>query len=314
MPQHDLDLANGSGAAFRSDANGALVALGSTMKGPGAPPAPIAGMMWLEDDNPSSTVWTLRQFDGTDWITLGVLDTVGNAFSPAAAAVGFVNLLDNAGGQVNQRAYVSGTAVGAANTYTLDRWRVVTSGQALSWTDSAGVRTMTAPAGGIEQVIEGARVAADFYTLTWTGTAAATINGSAVANGAGLSLSGGVNVTVRFSNGTVATPQLQRGRIGLPFEWRHPAVERLLCARYFQRIENFVLYRTSASGVFNGGVAVIPFAAPMRATPTVTRSNIGGDYDDPSFAMTPNGGCAFFATGTTVGQWFQYTLFLNAEF
>jgi hypothetical protein len=80
MPQHDLDIANGSGAAVRADLNGALAALGSTMKGPNAPPAPVAGMMWVEDDNPSSTRWTVRMYDGADWIALGILDATANIF------------------------------------------------------------------------------------------------------------------------------------------------------------------------------------------------------------------------------------------
>ena len=85
MPQHDLDIANGSGAAVRADINGALAALGSTMKGPNAPPAPVAGMMWVEDDNPSSTRWTVRMFDGADWIAIGILDANANRFEPANA-------------------------------------------------------------------------------------------------------------------------------------------------------------------------------------------------------------------------------------
>ena len=55
------------------------------------------------------------------------------------------NLIMNSLGRVNQRGYTSGTATGAANQYTLDRWRVVTSGQNLSWTGNTARRTMTAP-------------------------------------------------------------------------------------------------------------------------------------------------------------------------
>jgi hypothetical protein len=268
MPQHDLDIANGSGAAVRADINQALLALGTSMKGPNPPSAPQAGMLWLEDDSPSSSVWTLRIFDGVDWITLGTVDTTGNQFSPAAAAAGLVNLLDNAGFVVNQRSYVSGSAVAAPSTYTLDRWRVVTSGQSASWSDSAGVRTLTAPAGGIEQVIEGSRVAADTYVLAWTGTASATVNGNAVANGGTIALSGGANVTVRFSNGTVALPQLQRGRVATPFEWRHPALEIALCQRYAERIRWGIQFSAALAG--EGGGAPVAFAVPKRAAPTLT--------------------------------------------
>lgn len=83
MPQHDLIIDNGSGAGVRADLNNALAALGSTMKGPNAPPAPLAGMMWLDDDTPSATVWTLRFYDGAEWISIGTFDIINNSFSLA---------------------------------------------------------------------------------------------------------------------------------------------------------------------------------------------------------------------------------------
>jgi hypothetical protein len=76
---------NGSGAAFRTDLNNALAALASTQKGPNAPPAPVAGMFWLDDDTPSASVWTLKCYDGADWITVGTFDISANAFSSLAA-------------------------------------------------------------------------------------------------------------------------------------------------------------------------------------------------------------------------------------
>jgi hypothetical protein len=85
MPQHDMIIDNGSGAAVRTDLNNALAALASTQKGPNAPPAPVAGMFWLDDDTPSASVWTLKCYDGADWITVGTFDISANAFSSLAA-------------------------------------------------------------------------------------------------------------------------------------------------------------------------------------------------------------------------------------
>lgn len=85
MAQHDLDISNGSGVVVRADINDALEALGSAMKGPDAPPAPLPGMLWWEDDTPSSTVWTLRAYDGADWISMGTLDTTNNVFRPTSS-------------------------------------------------------------------------------------------------------------------------------------------------------------------------------------------------------------------------------------
>jgi hypothetical protein len=67
---------------------------------------------------------------------------------------GFRNVIINGNPTINQRGYVSGAATSGANQYTLDRWRVVTSGQSISFTNSANVRTVTTPAGGCEQVVD----------------------------------------------------------------------------------------------------------------------------------------------------------------
>jgi hypothetical protein len=88
MPQHDLDLANDNGAAMRADMNGAIKALGSTMKGPTAPPAPVAGMLWLDDNSPTATEWTLFMYDGVEWIVLGTLNTTTNRFTAASSTIG----------------------------------------------------------------------------------------------------------------------------------------------------------------------------------------------------------------------------------
>ena len=82
MSQNDLIISNASGAAVRADINSALGALGSTMKGPSAPPSPLAGMLWVDDDTPSASVWTLKAYDGTDWIALGYIDATNNRYTP----------------------------------------------------------------------------------------------------------------------------------------------------------------------------------------------------------------------------------------
>jgi hypothetical protein len=92
MSQHDLVIDNASGAAVRADMNNALAALGSTMKGPNAPPAPTAGMMWWDDDTPSATIWTLKAYDGADWAELGRLNVTTNIFTPAVGNVAWADV------------------------------------------------------------------------------------------------------------------------------------------------------------------------------------------------------------------------------
>lgn len=144
------------------------------------------------------------------------------------------NLLINAAGRVNQRGYVSATATTAANQYTLDRWRVVASGQSLVFMASGPSFQMTAPAGGVEQVVEGVNIADGTYTLSWSGTATATINGTPVANGGQIALPGGVHATVRFSGGTVLNPKLEQGVFATPFELPDLAEEFAACLRYYE--------------------------------------------------------------------------------
>lgn len=81
MSQNDMSIANAPGATVRADINSALQALASTSKGSSAPATPYAGQLWLDDDTPSSTVWTLYQYDGTDWIKLGEVDSTNNKFN-----------------------------------------------------------------------------------------------------------------------------------------------------------------------------------------------------------------------------------------
>jgi hypothetical protein len=113
MPQHDLILDNGSGAAFRADANNALAALGSSMKGPNAPPAPSAGMIWVDDDTPSATIWTVKQYDGADWIELGRLDITANIYIPSEGVIAWADVASAAtvdlGAQASRSLRLTGT-------------------------------------------------------------------------------------------------------------------------------------------------------------------------------------------------------------
>lgn len=147
---------------------------------------------------------------------------------------GMRNKIINGNFQVNQRGYVSGTNVGAANTYTLDRWRVVTSGQNITFTASGNGNLVTAPAGGLEQVIEGINIEGGTYVLSWTGTATATVNGTTRAKGESFTLTANTNATVRFSSGTVGLVQLEPGTVATPFEHRPYTTELQLCQRYYE--------------------------------------------------------------------------------
>jgi len=87
MSQTYAAIASGADlSTFRATINGNCDALLTLHKGPSAPSSPVAGMLWLDDDTPSATVWTLKMYDGTDWIEVGRFDTTNNVFQVANGA------------------------------------------------------------------------------------------------------------------------------------------------------------------------------------------------------------------------------------
>ena len=78
MTQATPTVPNGSGAAYRTDANAARSALLNHHKGATAPTYAEAGILWLDD---SATPWLMKMYDGADWITLGAVNATTNAFT-----------------------------------------------------------------------------------------------------------------------------------------------------------------------------------------------------------------------------------------
>ncbi|WP_288077868.1 hypothetical protein, partial [Pseudomonas sp.] len=193
---------------------------------------------------------------------------------------GHRNKIINGNFAINQRGYVSGTATTTSNEYTLDRWRVVTSGQSITFTASGNGNIVTAPAGGIEQVIEGGFIEGGTFVLNWTGTATATVNGVAVAKGGTVTLTAATNATVKFSGGTVSLVQVEAGSVATLFE--HRLNELQLCEKYYFRARPVDRYYFSAhaAGCYHG--FPISFPVTMRATPTVIKNIAGITYTSAS--------------------------------
>jgi hypothetical protein len=183
-------------------------------------------------------------------------------------ALAFRNKIINGNFGINQRTYISGTATSGANQYTLDRWRVVTSGQNLTFSASSNGNIVTAPAGGIEQVIESLNIEGGTYTLSWTGTATGAVDGSAVSNGGQVILPANTNATIRFTSGTVSLVQLEEGSVATPFENRPIGTELALCQRYYQMFRQCsIIGHARSSSNFYG---IVDLPVTMRATPTST--------------------------------------------
>lgn len=231
---------------------------------------------------------------------LTIASTGGGGGSSLAS---FRGKLMNADFRVNQRGYVSGTVVGFANTYTLDRWRVVTAGESLSFSASGNGYQITAPAGGVEQVIEGVNIEGGTYVLGWTGTATATVNGTARTSGETFTLTANTDVTVRFTGGTVSLAQLEPGSSVTAFEHRPFGLELALCQRYYWRglPSGGHIFGSYANGAFGS----IPVSLPvtMRSAPTLASNFTGISYTSCGSANidlpTPNG-FRFRVTSTAI--------------
>jgi len=257
--------------------------------------------------------WTTLQFAPdlvvlAPWIQARVLEVAATALSGdlpsitgqagrslvvnlAETAVGFApmsgrNLIINGSGRVNQRAYVSAVATTVANQFTLDRWFVITSGQNLTFTGNDAGRTMTAPAGGVSQVIEGANIVGGTYVINWTGTATCTVGGVARLKGATFTLTANTNVTVRFTGGTYTDVQVELGTVATAFERVNIGPELTQCQRYY---ETGFLFMQTAGFASNFGSS-IQFAATKRAAPTMAGS---------AFAAANTTGVAYKALSPT---------------
>lgn len=88
MAQHDFNIADQNTPAFRSDLNNALGALASLNAGTSPPSTLVQGMQWLHINTPSTTLWHVKQYDGTDWIVVGSLDVANNRWNIPGSSIG----------------------------------------------------------------------------------------------------------------------------------------------------------------------------------------------------------------------------------
>ena len=90
MSQDNFLHPNQSRTGLRNKLQGADQALASMSKGPTQPGTRYQGQLWLDD---SAVPWTVRQWDGADWITWGTVNPTTNQFIAANAltSIGFTS-------------------------------------------------------------------------------------------------------------------------------------------------------------------------------------------------------------------------------
>lgn len=205
----------------------------------------------------------------TNKTILSATNTVEATSGPGATQFSHRNKIINGDFRINQRAYVSGAAVGSG-LYGLDRWKMAASGDTFTFSTVANKATVTIPAGkALRQVIEGANLQTGTYVLSWEGTAQGKIGaGALAASGVTGAITGGADTTIEFGPGTVANVQLEIGSVATPFEHRMVGGELALCQRYYS-LGGIKSQATGATGTH----ATIVFPRLMRSSPTMTYGN-----------------------------------------
>jgi hypothetical protein len=82
MAQHDYNLANQSGLAFRQDLNNALAAIVSQNSGTSEPSTTYAYQWWADT---TTGLLKLRNAANNAWITIGTLASAGLGLAPSAS-------------------------------------------------------------------------------------------------------------------------------------------------------------------------------------------------------------------------------------
>jgi hypothetical protein len=225
------------------------------------------------------------------------------------------NRLIDAGFIINQRGYVSNTAL-SAGTYAHDRWKAGASGCTYTFTQgSLGVPiVITITAGSLQQIIEGCNMPdGGTFTLSWTGTAQGRVNGGGYSTSPLIvtGLTAGANCTVEFNTGTCSFPQLEVGTSATGFEYRQYQQELALCQRYYQIVQTGAVARYSDSLLVGG----FSYLVPARTIPTVVYSKIIGDGSgsvNQNRSPTAYMASCFQSGGTTSGDCF-YQALISAE-
>ena len=222
------------------------------------------------------------------------------------------NRIINGNFAVNQRSFVSGTALPAsptvANGYGHDRWKAGADGCTYTFTTALPDTTITITANTLTQIIEAGMIEGGAYTLSWTGTAQARVYQGTPTGAYAASplitaaLPAGANTIVEFNAGTLTRIKLEIGTVATPFNRQSLAKSMADCQRYYQSSALTCMNTNSAS------VSVItsaPFSVQMRAAPTLVIT-ANGCVNIGSIALTIPSQVYWYTSGV-VGSSGTYT-------
>jgi hypothetical protein len=174
MAQNDLVIANQSFPSFRSDLNSALAAIQTTHSGTSLPTGAVAGQIWL--DTTSATAPTLKIYDGTDSISLAIIDYTTNTVNWLDSSLSYNSTATSAGTLVltvssSYKQYFTGTNT---HTVTLPVASTLTVGQTFEiHNNSTGSITVNSSGSNLVGTVE-ANVTASITCILASGTTAAS--------------------------------------------------------------------------------------------------------------------------------------------
>jgi len=174
MSQNDLVIANQSFPSFRTDLNSALQAINTTHSGTSLPSGAVAGTIWL--DTTSATAPTLKIYDGTDSISLAIIDYTTNTVNWLDSSLSYNSTATSAGTLTltvssSYKQYFTGTTT---HTVTLPVASTLTVGQTFEiHNNSTGSITVNSSGANLVGTVE-ANVTAQCTCILASGTTAAS--------------------------------------------------------------------------------------------------------------------------------------------
>ena len=186
-----------------------------------------------------------------------------------------VNRVINGNFAINQRVYVTNTALAAA-AYGHDRWKAGAAGCTYTFTAALPdtTITITAARATLTQIIEAGMIEGGVYTLSWTGTAQAQRFWQGTPAGVyaaspltTASLAVGTDTVVEFNSGTVTRVKLEIGSVATPYNRQSLAKSMIDCQRYYQIGQ--MVYTFSGQVAGNNIYLMRSMPVTMRAAPTM---------------------------------------------